>query len=181
MKMLFATTCAAAFVAGAALAQQNPTLSNEDYVKRVMKAAPPAVVENATIVRMQSGDMKTLKKGSNEWTCMDTVEEIKGNGAPMCIDKNAGEWAHAYMTHGPAPDTTGFIYMLAGDTGASNTDPYAKGPKPDNHWVQTGSHVMIVGPAAAKLGYPRNADPDPTAPYVMWPGSPYEHVMVPVK
>jgi hypothetical protein len=182
MKMLFATTCAAVFVAGAALAQQNSALSDEDYMKRVMKAAPSAVVENATIVRMQSGDMKTLKKGSNEWTCMDPGEEARGEaGDPMCMDKNAGEWAHAYTTHGPAPDKTGFIYMLAGDTGASNTDPYAKQKTADNHWVQTGSHVMIVGPAAAKLGYPRNADPDPTAPYVMWPGSPYEHVMIPVK
>jgi len=144
-----------------------------------MKAAPPAVVENATVIRMmQNGDMKTLKKGSNEWTCMDPNEEAV---APMCMDKNAGEWAHAYTTHGPAPDKTGFIYMLAGDTGASNTDPYAKQKTADNHWVQTGSHVMIVGPAAAKLGYPRNADPDPTAPYVMWPGNPYERVMIPVK
>ena len=32
-----------------------------------------------------------------------------------------------WQSHGPAPDTTGFIYMLAGDTGASNTEPDAKG------------------------------------------------------
>jgi len=71
---------------------------------------------------------------------------------------------------------------LAGDTGASNTDPDAKGPKPDNHWVQTGSHVMVVGAGARAMeGYPRTADPDPTKPYVMWPGTPYEHLMVPVR
>ena len=29
------------------------------------------------------------------------------------------------QTHGPATDKTGFIDTLAGDTGASNTDPYA--------------------------------------------------------
>ena len=32
-----------------------------------------------------------------------------------------------WQSHGPAPDTTGFIYMLAGDRGASNTEPDAKG------------------------------------------------------
>jgi hypothetical protein len=29
-------------------------------------------------------------------------------------------------------------------------------------------------------GYPRTADPDVTRPYVMWPGTPYEHLMLPV-
>jgi len=81
-----------------------------------------------------------------------------------------------------SPDKTGFVYMLAGDTGASNTDPYAKGPRPDNHWVQTGSHVMVVGAGARAMeGYPKTADPDPTKPYVMWPGTPYEHLMLPVR
>jgi hypothetical protein len=40
---------------------------------------------------------------------------------------------------------------------------------------------MIVGPAAKTMaGYPRTADADPTKPYVMWPESPYEHLVVPV-
>jgi hypothetical protein len=101
---------------------------------------------------------------------------------PMCLDPNAMDWAHAWQTQGPAPTSTGFIYMLAGDAGASNTDPYGKGKTADNHWVETGSHVMIVGAAAkTRQGYPRTADADPTKPYVMWPGSPYEHLMIPVK
>jgi hypothetical protein len=79
-------------------------------------------------------------------------------------------------------ERTGFIYMLADDTGASNTDPWASKQTSDNHWLQTGSHVMIVGAAASTMaGYPRNADPDPTKPCVMWSGSPYEHLMIPVK
>ena len=41
---------------------------------------------------------------------------------------------------------------------------------------------MIVGLAAKTMaGYPRTADPDPTKPYVMWPESAYEHLMIPVK
>ena len=85
-------------------------------------------------------------------------------------------------THAPPPDKSGFIYMLNGDTGACNTDPWATKFEPGNHWVQTGAHVMIVGPAARTMAdYPRTADPDPTKPYVMWPGSPYQHLMLPVK
>jgi hypothetical protein len=29
--------------------------------------------------------------------------------------------------------------------------------------------------------YPKGADPDTRAPYVMWAGTPYQHLMVPVK
>src|SRR4051794_8604125 len=178
MKIVLALSCAVMSSFGVAQAQQSPAaaVSDQDYMKRVTSAAPPQVVNEATVVRMQNGTMQTLKKGSNEWTCMEA------NGVPMCMDTNAMEWAHAWQSHGPATDKTGFIYMLAGDTGASNTDPFATEKKADNHWIQTGSHVMIVGAAAKTMaGYPKTADPDPTKPYVMWPGTPYEHLMIPVK
>ena len=48
------------------------------------------------------------------------------------------------QTHGPATDKTGFIYMLAGDTGASDTDPWATMKTAENLWVETGSHVMMI-------------------------------------
>jgi hypothetical protein len=176
MRMILATTCTVVALAGLAHAQQSPPVTDEAYMKRVMSAAPPQIVADATVTRMQNGAMQTLKKGTNEWTCMEN------NGTPMCMDPNAMEWAHSWQSHGQATDKTGFVYMLAGDTGASNTDPYSTAKTADNHWVQTGSHVMIVGAAAkGMVGYPKTADPDPTRPYVMWPGSPYEHVMIPVK
>jgi hypothetical protein len=41
---------------------------------------------------------------------------------------------------------------------------------------------MIVGSGAKMLdGYPREAKADPTRPYVMWPGTQYEHLMLPVR
>jgi hypothetical protein len=173
MRMILAVTCLIVGVGGLAHAQKmTEPVSNDDYMKRVMQAAPPQVVSDATVVRMQNDTMQTLKKGTNEWTCMFQ------NGVPMCLDPNAMEWAHAWMTHGPATDKTGFIY-----TGASNTDPWATAKTADNHWIQTGSHVMIVGAAAKTMaaGYQKTADPDPSKPYVMWPDSPYGHLMIPVK
>ena len=98
----------------------------------------------------------------------------------MCSDPAAMEWAKAWQTHAPPPDKVGFIYMLNGDNGASNTDPWATKSEPSNHWIKTGAHVMIVGPPAKTMaGYPRTENPDPTKPYVMWAGSPYEHLMLP--
>ena len=175
MRTILATTCATIGLVGIAQAQP---VSDQDYMKRVMKAAPPQIVADATVVRMQGGAMQTLKKGTNEWTCMEPMENV-----PMCLDPNAMEWSHAWATKGPVPDKTGFIYMLAGDTGGSNTDPWATTKTADNHWIQTGSHVMIVGAATKtmSMGYQQSADPDPTKPYIMWPGSPYAHLMIPVK
>ena len=158
---------------GAADAQQ---VSDAAYMKRVMTAAPPQIVHDATVVRMANGSMQTLKQGSNGFICMEA------NGTPMCADAAGMEWAHARHEHTPPPDRTGFIYMLRGDTGTSNTDPFAAKPEAGNHWVKTGSHVMIVGPAVkAMAGYPREADPNVKEPYVMWPGTPYEHLMLPIK
>jgi hypothetical protein len=70
--------------------------------------------------------------------------------------------------------------MLAGDDGASNTDPFATAKTADNHWLVTGPHVMIVGPAAKSLALGSAADADASGPYMMWAGTPYEHAMIPV-
>jgi hypothetical protein len=86
--------------------------------------------------------MRTLQQGTNDFTCMVMVG---GGGTPMCADKNAMAWLHAVVSHGTPPNSTGFIYMLGGDEGASNTDPYATEQTASNHWVKTGPHVMIVG------------------------------------
>lgn len=159
-----------------AAAAQDTAMSDSDYTAKVAAAAPPAVVKGATIVQMQKdGTMRTLQTGSNGFTCM-----LADPYDAMCLDANALLWAQALMKHAVPPDGIGFVYMLAGDNGASNTDPYAKTGTSDNHWVKTGPHVMIVGSAAKSLGYPTTADPDPTNPYVMWPDTPYAHVMIPV-
>lgn len=99
------------------------------------------------------------------------------------MDKNAMEWVDAWVGHKtPTVGKIGFMYMLAGGTDANNTDPYATKPETGMHWLKTGAHVMIVGadPSFYDL-YPKSADPDTAAPYVMWPGTPYQHLMAPVK
>ena len=175
MTLVLSAACAALALAGTAKAMEMQ--SDEQLVKALSTAAPQHVLEHATILNMdRDGKMRTVRDGSNGWTCMDP------GGAPMCADKAAMEWAQAWQSHGPAPQKLGFIYMLNGDTGASNTDPYAKGETADNNWVRTGAHVMIVGADAKAMmeGYPRTAKADPNPPYVMWPGTPYEHLMLPV-
>jgi hypothetical protein len=157
--------------------------ADAELVASAMKAAPASVAKNATIATMDpSGAMKTIRKGTNGFTCMPDNPATPGPD-PMCMDAAAMAWAHAWVGHQTPPaGRIGFMYMLAGGTDASNTDPYAKKPAPNNHWIKTGPHVMVVGAEPAFYDqYPKNADPDTSVPYVMWAGTPYQHLMIPIK
>jgi len=158
-------------------------MSDQDVIKSAMAAAPAKVGKDATIVAMDAtGTMRTLRKGTNGFTCMGDNPETPGPD-PMCMDKTAMEWLHMYLTHQkPVTGKVGFMYMLAGGTDASNTDPYAKAPTAANHWISTGPHVMVVGAEPGFYdSYPKSAEPDTSSPYIMWAGTPYEHLMAPVK
>jgi hypothetical protein len=157
--------------------------TDQQLIKSAMTAAPPTVAENATIMVVQEdGSMRTLRQGTNTFTCMPDSPETPGPD-PMCMDKNSMEFVEAWMAHKEPPaGKTGFMYMLAGGTDASNTDPYATKPEAGNSWIKTGPHVMIIGADASFYdSYPKNANPDTSSPYVMWTGTPYQHLMVPIK
>jgi hypothetical protein len=155
--------------------------ASTDPVASAESAAPAALAHDAAVVTVEAdGKMNQVRAGKNGWTCMPDAPDTPGPD-PMCFDGNAGKWADAWVHHKSPPDSTpGVIYMLEGGTDASNTDPYATKPTADNDWVKTGPHVMIVGSKAMLAGYPEGAKPDTSAPYVMWAGTPYAHLMVPV-
>jgi hypothetical protein len=163
--------------------ETSSTANDKELIKSAMSAAPAKVGAGATIIAVGAdGKMRTLREGTNGFTCMPDNPTTPGKD-PMCMDKAALEWATAWMEHKtPATGKVGFMYMLAGGTDASNTDPYATKPEASNNWVKTGPHVMIVGadPTFYDL-YPKGAKPDTSVPYVMWAGSPYQHLMIPVK
>jgi hypothetical protein len=157
---------------------QHAMPSDAELMDHLKGAAPDEVVKGATVMNMTAdGKMKTIQAGTNGWTCMES------KGVPMCADRAGMDWAKARKDKGPAPQKLGFIYMLKGDDGASNTDPFANEPTADNNWIKTGPHVMIVGAEAKAMmqAYPRSPKGDPDKPYVMWPGTPYEHIMLQVK
>jgi hypothetical protein len=173
-KIIFAGVVLLLLIRAAANAQQKQ-MSDTEYMAQALSAAPRAVAEGAGVVRVdKDGSMRTLRAGKNGFTCM-----IMGTDK-MCNDRNSMKFFHALMKHLPPPNTVGISYMLAGDEGASNTDPYATGKTADDHWIVTGPHIMVVGPAAKALGYTEAQDPDPNKPYMMWAGTPYEHAMIPV-
>ena len=147
-------------------------LSDAQYTAKSLAAAPKSMAKDAGVARMdKDGKMKTLRDSKNGFTCMLVLDN------PMCADANSMAFFEAYSKHENPPDKLGLAYMLRGDRGASNTDPYATAKAADNHWVVTGPHIMVVGPPSKSLGFPATADADPTKPYMMWAGTPYEHAM----
>ncbi len=183
LNTIFAVAVSLFAIAATAHAQQAATphpqqgqMSDSDYIAQALSAAPEAVAKGAAVVRAgKDGSMRSLRAGNNGFTCM-----IMGTDNKMCNDRNSMEFIDAVMKHVPPPNKVGISYMLAGDEGASNTDPYATGKTADNHWVVTGPHIMLFGPPSKALGYTEAKDPDPSKPYMMWAGTPYEHAMIPV-
>lgn len=174
LRKILVVATAALFIAVVAHTQQKAS-SDAQYMADALSAAPGAIAKGAAVVRMdEHGAMRTLQKGDNGFTCM-----VMGTDK-MCNDSNSMEFIDALLKHVPPPDKVGISYMLAGDKGASNTDPYATGKTADNHWIVTGPHIMVFGPPSKTLGYTEVPDPDPNKPYMMWAGTPYEHAMIPV-
>ena len=162
---------------------QNSQDLDKQLISSAMSAAPPNVGAGAAVVAMAAdGKMQTVREGTNGFTCMPDNPATPGPD-PMCMDRNALEWAMAWVSKTDPPQgKVGFMYMLAGGTDASNTDPYATKPAPGNNWIETGPHVMIVGAEASFYDlYPHGADPDTSQPYVMWANTPYVHLMAPAQ
>jgi hypothetical protein len=154
-----------------AAAQSLPT--PDDPIAYAESAGIPDIAAEATILDAEGN---VLRQGTTGWTCMAMP------GAPMCVDRQWMSWLDAYINQRDdvAVTAVGISYMLRGDNGASNIHPFAEGPTADNEWVTTGPHLMLIVPDAAMLdGIP--ADPSGGGPYVMWRGTPFVHVMIPVQ
>jgi len=72
----------------------------------------------------------------------------------------------------------GVSYMLQGDGGVSNSDPYHPDPKSAKDFIKEGPHLMLILPKAMLKGI--TDDPHKGGPYVMWKDTPYAHIMIPI-
>ncbi len=142
-----------------------------------LSAANADMAANATVVDWEGN---VLQEGEGPYTCLPTPPQFTSGRAPMCMDEAWMAWADAWMNQKDFTiDGIGIAYMLAGDEGASNIDPFATEQTDDNEWVVEGPHLMIIVPDNSLLaGLP--TDPENGGPYVMWRDTPYAHVMVPV-
>lgn len=159
----------------AAMAKATAATSAAAKIQKAASAAPADIGRHATIMDMTAdGQMKQLREGTNGWMCM-----VSPLGDPMCLDKEWQNWADAWMNKkDPQIKSVGLAYMLRGDKGASNTDPYATAAAPGNDWVVSGPHVMVLTPDSGQLAA-LPTDYHNGGPWVMWKGTKYAHIMVP--
>lgn len=153
----------------------------EAQIANAMSAGPDVVGRDATILGWDESGMPTvvLREGTNEWTCLADWPVSPGND-PQCFDPVWPAWNDAYLAgEEPNVERLGVAYMLAGGSDPSNTDPMAMEPLPGEDWVTTPPHMMILVPGDLD---PADFTTDHTSgePYIMWEGTPYEHLMVPV-
>lgn len=171
---LVVATLAALFTASSA-AVATAQESAESRIGRAMQAAPESISRNATIV---DTDGTVLRPGSNGWHCHPGL--FPGDDHPICNDD---VWMRMMTALGAkaafTTDRIGISYMLGGDAPVNNADPFDTKPDSGEVWVQEGPHLMLIVPDPAMLEGVSD-DPDNGGAYVMWQGTPYAHIMIPV-
>jgi len=151
-------------------------------IENAMSATPLAIAQDATILDNEvddNGNPIVLREGTNEWTCFPALPWTPAND-PACFDPMWLIWNEALFA-GTEPDITtpGLAYMLQGGSDASNTDPFAMEPPEGEDWVLSPPHVMLIFPEPLDTDL-FTTDPDSGGPYVMWAGTAFEHIMMPV-
>ncbi len=152
-------------------------------IRNARTAAPYEVAVGATVLDWPASDTAapdTLERGVNGWTCFPDYAATPTND-PMCADEEFGRWGEAWMARRPpAVRAMGVGYMLRGGQVASDTDPFKMAPDSGQQWLVDPPHLMIVMPnprqSFATLPTTRTA----AGPWVMYAGTPYAHLMVPL-
>ncbi len=161
---------------GLANAQQPVAASAETKIRNALSAAPPAIAENAAVM---DWDNTPLRPGTNGWTCLPDPPDGPGD-TPVCSNSQWLNWMEAWRRN-EEPQLTQVVisYLLQGGFAPSNTDPYATEPPPGEEWITHGAHVVIVVPDVdAFKDMP--TDPSSDRPWVMWQGTPYAHLHIPL-
>ena len=144
---------------------------------RAESAGPSSLSKNATIL---DGDGNVLRKGTNGWTCMPDNPNTPGTDS-MCMNEPWLNFRDARKNKTkPTYTQVGIAYMMQGDSPVSNTDPFAKAPKPGDDWVEgLGAHIMVLVPDVETL---KNVSTNSKngGPWVMWANTPYAHLMIPI-
>ena len=150
----------------------------QDAIASARSAGPDSISADATVM---DWDLNVISQGSSSWTCLPDRPDTPGND-PWCVTDAWLNFLKAYVNQTePTYADIGFAYMLQGDTPVSSTNPFATEPTGSDDWVtDLGAHLMMLVPNPDLL------DSIPTdhrngGPWIMWPDTPYAHIMIPVE
>jgi metallo-beta-lactamase class B len=170
----------------AALSDDTPA-----QLTRALSAAPATIAAGAAVLLTgYDGKTRELRPGTNGWTCTVTQAAATANPDaiehhPACFDRYGLEWMRAYEAgRDPDPNHVGYSYMLQGGSSWSNTDPTAYGlAQGQKDSIHIPPHIMILNARLADTsGFPsKETNPDTSRPFVMFGGTRYALLILPVK
>jgi hypothetical protein len=158
--------------------------TDEDKIANAMSAGPLSIAQDAAVIDWPIdptlGEGKELRTGTNGWVCRPDDPTSPTND-PRCLDAN---WLAVFgLPFGPEREAhvaLGVAYMLQGDSVADNDDPSALQPPPGQEWQIDPPHIMVVSPRQLDLTL-YSTDHHSGGPWVMFGGTPAEHLMAPVE
>lgn len=155
-------------------------MSDEELIRTARSAAPPHISDNAAVMAIgKDGRLRTLKEGTNGFTCLP---DLSGQETPdpVCADRAGTQWIISFINKEDRPANTepGIAYMGQGGwhfekDGRAVMDPAT----PEAERMKEPPHWMVLWPIAPGV----SALPDKPGrfgSYVMYPGTPYAHLMV---
>jgi hypothetical protein len=153
-------------------------------------AAPTKIGAHATI--MDTDGATVLRAGTNGYTCLSANPRGAPEGGfagaheamPVCLDSAGFQWIAGWMSGtAPAMDRDAFVWMLHGDTGYDNNN-YQVQNKADADpatWVESGPHLMLMPKNPASIeAFPTDFHNKDANPFVMFQGSLFAHLMIPM-
>jgi len=143
--------------------------SDEWKIRNASAAGPPYISEGATIIDgadpQVTGHLvmgRTLRKGSNGWTCMPDVPG-RPQHDPMWVDETMMKFLMSTMLgKRPKIDRVGLSYMLLGEARDGQNVPPTKDPNRVEQWFFTGPHIMVVLPDETEKSALRDINQDLT-------------------
>ncbi|HEY0393657.1 MAG TPA: hypothetical protein VGD01_04100 [Candidatus Elarobacter sp.] len=165
---------AAALAALTLAAAPAPTETSAEKIARALSAGPVSITAHAAVMDVDAkGTMRTLRKGTNGWTCIPGHPGVVGDD-PMCGDAAAMQWGDDWFHHKAKPTNKvpGIAYMLQGGTDWSASDPFATKGTP----IKEPPHWMILYPVTKSSGLATT--PKHAGTWIMYAGTPWAHLMV---
>jgi hypothetical protein len=154
-------------------------MSQEDQIKLSLSAAPSHISKDAAVMLPDaSGKLAEVKKGTNGFTCIPTVNN-RPEPDPMCFDAAVGQWVDALVNKKDKPGNTvpGISYMARGGYHWEKGGKILMEEEPGAKLVKEPPHWMLMWPFDSKAARLPTL-PNPSGVYIMFDGSPFAHLMV---
>jgi hypothetical protein len=168
----------------AATAQQGATtqMTDEEKIANAMSAAPMMIAKDAAVRDWPAepgGEAKELRAGANGWVCRPD-DPVTISNDPRCFDPAWQKiFGKEFGAEREANTMPGVAYMLQGGSVADNDDPTILEPAAGQEWQIDLPHVMLALPVPWDQTL-FSTDHHSGGPWVMFNGSPNEHLMVPI-